>query len=92
MHSGFKLLRNPHKMPVLQITGGKVQGVRTTTEGVLLYKGIPFAAPPTGDLRWKAPQPVVPWMGVLKADKFGPAAIRPIEIRTLKCRMESLIM
>uniref|UniRef100_UPI0040267890 carboxylesterase/lipase family protein n=1 Tax=Parabacteroides distasonis TaxID=823 RepID=UPI0040267890 len=62
--------------PVLQITGGKVQGVKTTTEGVLLYKGIPFAAPPTGDLRWKAPQPVVPWMGVLKADKFGPAAIQ----------------
>lgn len=53
-----------------------MQGVKTTTEGVLLYKGIPFAAPPTGDLRWKAPQPVVPWMGVLKADKFGPAAIQ----------------
>lgn len=53
--------------PVLQITGGKVQGVRTTTEGVLLYKGIPFAAPPTGDLRWKAPQPVVPWMGGIES-------------------------
>lgn len=62
--------------PVLQITGGKTQGVKTDTEGVLLYKGIPFAAPPVGDLRWKAPQPVIPWMGVMKADKFGPAAIQ----------------
>lgn len=62
--------------PVLRITGGKVQGVKTATEGVLLYKGIPFAAPPVGDLRWKAPRPVIPWMGVLKADKFSPAAIQ----------------
>ena len=62
--------------PVLSITGGKVQGVETASAGVLVYKGIPFAAPPVGDLRWKAPQAVIPWMGVLQADKFGPAAIQ----------------
>lgn len=33
-------------------------------QGVYVYKGIPFAAPPVGDLRWKEPQPVVPWKGV----------------------------
>ena len=63
--------------PVLTVSGGKIQGVPTETKDVLVYKGIPFAAPPVGDLRWKAPQPVIPWMGVLKADKFGPASIQP---------------
>ena len=62
--------------PVLSITGGQVQGVETATAGVMVYKGIPFAAPPVGDLRWKAPQPVIPWMGIWQADKFGPAAIQ----------------
>jgi len=60
--------------PVLTIEGGKVQGVQTPTNGVIAYKGIPFAAPPVGDLRWKEPQPVLPWEGVKVADKFGDAA------------------
>ena len=60
--------------PVLTIEGGKVIGVQTPTEGVIAYKGIPFAAPPVGDLRWKEPQPVVPWEGVKVADKYGAAA------------------
>ena len=60
--------------PVLDITGGKVQGVK---EGeVLVYKGIPFAAPPVGDLRGKAPSPVLPWKGTRKADHFAPAALQ----------------
>ena len=50
--------------PVLTIEGGKVIGVQTPTKGIIAYKGIPFAAPPVGDLRWKEPQPVVPWEGV----------------------------
>ena len=45
---------------------GDVEGV---LEGDLaVYKAIPFAAPPVGDLRWKAPQPAKPWQGVLKAE------------------------
>jgi len=60
--------------PVLIIEGGKVIGVQTPTKGIIVYKGIPFAAPPVGDLRWKEPQPVVPWVGVKKADKYGAAA------------------
>ncbi|MBQ3882058.1 MAG: carboxylesterase family protein, partial [Bacteroidales bacterium] len=39
------------KNPVLEIEGGKVQGVESSTPGVMVYKGIPFAAPPVGDLR-----------------------------------------
>ena len=62
--------------PVLTIEGGMVQGVQTATEGVIVYKGVPFAAPPVGSLRWREPQPVLPWDGVKMADKFGPAAIQ----------------
>ncbi len=53
------------------VDGGKVEGVLENGMGV--FKGIPFAAAPVGELRWKAPQPVKPWKGVLKADKFAPA-------------------
>jgi len=62
--------------PVLDIEGGKVQGVESTVKGVYIYKGIPFAAPPVGDLRWKEPQPVIPWDGILTADTFGPGAVQ----------------
>ena len=62
--------------PVLDIEGGKIQGVETSVKGVYVYKGIPFAAPPVGDLRWKEPQPVIPWEGVKVADTFGPGAVQ----------------
>jgi para-nitrobenzyl esterase len=53
---------------------GPVQG--TTDNGVAAYLGIPFAAPPVGDLRWRAPQPVAPWKDVLAADKFAPGCMQ----------------
>ena len=62
--------------PVLTIEGGRVKGLETPTKGVIAYKGIPFAAPPVGRLRWKEPQPVVPWQGVKTADKYGAAAMQ----------------
>ena len=64
------------KSPVLEIDGGQIQGVATTVKGVYVFKGVPFAAPPVGDLRWRAPQPVVPWDGVKVADTFGPGAVQ----------------
>ena len=66
---------NPN--PVIDITGGKVQGIFSETPGVVVYKGIPYAAPPIGELRWEAPQPVVPWDTVLIADHFGPISFQP---------------
>ena len=57
--------------PILTIEGGQIQGVATDIKGVTVYRGIPFAAPPTGQNRWKAPQPVIPWEGVKICDKFG---------------------
>jgi para-nitrobenzyl esterase len=52
------------------VSGGAVMG--TTINGVASFKGIPFAAPPIGQLRWKPPQPVVPWYGIRRSDSFGP--------------------
>ena len=62
--------------PVLKVEGGKIVGVKTPTKGIIAYKGIPFAAPPVGDLRWREPQPVVPWEGVKVADTYGAAAMQ----------------
>ncbi|HYG06240.1 MAG TPA: carboxylesterase family protein [Stenotrophomonas sp.] len=52
------------------IEGGRVQGRRS--DGVLVFKGIPYAAPPVGALRWRAPQPVPSWQGVREARAYGP--------------------
>lgn len=57
-----------------KVAGGELQGV--VADGVASFKGIPFAAPPVGDLRWKAPQPVKPWTGVRKAGAFGPGPMQ----------------
>lgn len=57
-----------------KVTGGEVQGV--VTEGISIFKGIPFAAPPVGELRWKAPAPLQPWTGIKKTDNFGPACMQ----------------
>jgi para-nitrobenzyl esterase len=51
------------------VDGGAVDGA--PSGDVLAFKGIPFAAPPLGALRWRAPQPVVPWKGVRDASRFG---------------------
>jgi len=62
--------------PVLTVEGGQIKGVPTPTKGIIAYKGIPFAAPPVGNLRWREPQPVLPWKGVKTADKYGAAAMQ----------------
>lgn len=56
------------------VTGGRVDGV--VSDGVASFKGVPFAAPPVGALRWKAPQPVVAWSGTRKADTYGPSCMQ----------------
>lgn len=52
-------------------SGGIVEGTRNPGSTILSFKGIPFAKPPVGGLRWKEPQPADKWPGVLKADHFG---------------------
>ena len=67
---------SPANNPVLTVESGRIRGVETATEGVIVYKGVPYAAPPVGDLRWREPQPPEPWSGVRSADAFGPAAVQ----------------
>ncbi len=63
--------------PVLQVEGGQVQGVPSESSEVTVFKGIPYAAPPVGELRWAAPQPVPAWEGVRVCDTFGDIAWQP---------------
>jgi para-nitrobenzyl esterase len=56
--------------PIVATTAGRVQG--ETVDGITSFKGIPYAAPPVGNLRWKPPQPVKPWKGVRSANAPGP--------------------
>ena len=58
----------------IKVEEGLVEG--TVENGLTVYKGIPFAAPPVGDLRWKAPQPAAKWEGVRQTNKFAPAPMQ----------------
>ena len=58
----------------ITIKDGSIQGI--ADNGLTVFKGIPFAAPPVGELRWKAPQPVKKWNGVLEATRFAPGPIQ----------------
>lgn len=57
---------------------GPVTGTPSTDPSITTFKGIPFAAPPAGDMRWRAPEPPVKWQGVRHADKFGANCIQTI--------------
>lgn len=56
---------NP-SIPLVATRHGKIVGV--VQEEIHIWRGIPYAAPPTGELRWRAPQPVTPWQDVRQAD------------------------
>jgi para-nitrobenzyl esterase len=58
------------------VAGGILEGAPGRLPGVRVFKAVPFAAPPVGDLRWKAPQPAPAWTGVRKADQFGDRCIQ----------------
>ncbi|RJP33450.1 MAG: carboxylesterase family protein [Actinobacteria bacterium] len=72
---GSKATTTETTLEIPQLDSGPISGI--LEEGVWTYKGIPFAAPPTGELRWKEPQPVEPWEEVLACDSYGPACPQP---------------
>jgi len=65
----------------VDVTGGRVSGV--VTNGIVAFKGIPFAAPPVGDFRWKPPQPVNRWTGVKDAAAFAPSCPQDVSFLRL---------
>lgn len=67
------VLRDPAP---LKVSGGLVSGTLNKDGDIQIFRGIPFAAPPVGGLRWKAPKPVRSWSGVRKCDAFGPSPMQ----------------
>lgn len=62
----------------VQVEGGAVMGVPGRDSSISAFKGIPFAAPPVGDLRWREPKPVLSWKGIRKGGEFGSSCIQTI--------------
>jgi para-nitrobenzyl esterase len=60
----------------VKLDTGMISGTTTATADVRVFKGIPYAAPPVGDLRWRAPKPAAHWEGTRKADEFGPVCMQ----------------
>ena len=61
---------------IVTVADGELTGVYTADRAVEVYAGIPYAAPPVGDLRWREPQDPEPWEGVLAADSFAPMSMQ----------------
>src|SRR5688572_18616266 len=72
--SVLAFLLAPARAEIARLDTGLVQG--RTAGSVTVYKGVPFAAPPVGKLRWHPPQRVSAWQGVRKADAFAPACMQ----------------
>jgi para-nitrobenzyl esterase len=60
----------------IKVDGGLISGTNNSTNDIHIYKGIPFAAPPINDLRWREPQPVIAWSGIKNCDAFSASPIQ----------------
>lgn len=75
----------------VRVEGGIISGEKSKLSDVMSFKGIPFAAPPVGELRWKAPQPVKPWGGIKKCDALGPSPMQAKPVPFMVYTREFLI-
>src|SRR5579862_8172305 len=57
---------------IVKTANGALEGTGNPATGVRMFKGVPFALPPVGQLRWREPQPLKNWVGMRKAERFGP--------------------
>ncbi len=73
-----------------QIKYGTIEGLYDTKTGIQTYFGIPFAKPPVGELRWKAPQALSNWIGVKETKKFGPRPMQKIVFGDMGSRSNGL--
>lgn len=67
-------------MQTVRIASGLVSGVASADGNVRAFKGIPYAKPPLGTRRWRAPEPPKPWDGVRRAENFGPSCLQPARL------------
>jgi carboxylesterase type B len=73
----FAVSLNAQEFPqIVKIDAGQLSGAPSSDAAVMSYKGVPFAAPPVGNLRWKPPVAPAKWDGVLKADHYSPACLQ----------------
>jgi para-nitrobenzyl esterase len=75
--------------PRVTVAGGILEGT-VEASGIHSFKGIPYAAPPVGDLRFKEPQAAQPWQGVRKAKAFGPRAMQSPVFSDMKFRSDGV--
>jgi para-nitrobenzyl esterase len=73
-----------------KIENGTIEGNYDTKSGLQLYLGVPFAKPPVGDLRWKAPVPPENWKGVLQTKAFGPRPVQAIVFGDMNSRSNGI--
>lgn len=73
-----------------KIENGTIEGLLDSKTGLQEYFGIPFAKPPVGDLRWKAPRPADNWTGVLETKKFGPKPVQANVFGDMKSRSDGM--
>jgi para-nitrobenzyl esterase len=71
------VLAAPARSDTIRVEGGLISGKSGNNPEIAVYKGVPYAAPPVGNLRWRAPQPVVTWEGVRKAEQYSPTCMQP---------------
>jgi para-nitrobenzyl esterase len=64
-------------MAIVESVNGKLRGLESADGRVRSFRGVPYARPPVGDLRWRPPAPALPWEGVRPAVAFGPSAPQP---------------
>jgi para-nitrobenzyl esterase len=70
----------------VRIDTGGVSGIATSAPGIYVFKGIPYAAPPTGNLRWHSPRPAAKWEGVRKMDQFQSPCVQPLRTNPQQTR------
>ncbi len=68
--------KKPEKTAVLTLKDGQIRGVYNADKSVEVFAGIPYAKPPVDELRWREPQPVESWSGVLECDRFAPKSMQ----------------
>ncbi len=76
LQSLFSFKKTTTGPDIINTKAGLLSGITNAAGDVHIYKGVPFAAPPVGPLRWKAPQPVQPWRDIKQCDRFAASAVQ----------------